>query len=436
MIPEFNFRLFDKIQGLKFGDKFWGLHIENLEVAQLDSISWEALGKGTNQVARQELVSWNFESSASKTANQPLIESVDELNTLVINVSQLCNLGCKYCAAGGDGTYGSSKGKVDLAIAQKQIQAFCEKIPDNGTFFINFFGGEPLLHPEAIKSLTTFATLHCAPRRIQLCVAVVTNGTLINQEIALFFAKYNFKVIVSIDGPESINDKLRPKKNGKGSTADTIKGINFLQKIRSKLAGFQINSVFGQNNTNVLETYNYVNQFAPDNMSFIFDMECSEILSNEKFVEQMALVAEAAFKENGESQLRKIAVFDDFFRQLDSQKHKKNHCGAGKNMVVSDTEGNVYACPWMNGDETKQIGTEGQINANAQKIYLKNHVDHPTCEKCWARNICGGGCMKELGINKESLLDRDDLLNEHPFCFRTKHLIAIAVQYYGLSRLR
>ena len=43
-------------------------------------------------------------------------------------------------------------------------------------FHLNFFGGEPLLHPEAIKSLSAFALLEAAGRGIQVRFNITTNG--------------------------------------------------------------------------------------------------------------------------------------------------------------------------------------------------------------------------------------------------------------------
>lgn len=40
---------------------------------------------------------------------------------------------------------------------------------------------------------------------------IVTNGSLITEEVAQFFKQYGFSLGLSIDGDEVINDKMRVK---------------------------------------------------------------------------------------------------------------------------------------------------------------------------------------------------------------------------------
>ena len=57
-----------------------------------------------------------------------------------------------------------------------------------------------------------------------------TNGTLINEEWAVFFKENEFLVGISIDGPEDIHDRYRKDKAGKGSFDRVIRGLRYLQE--------------------------------------------------------------------------------------------------------------------------------------------------------------------------------------------------------------
>lgn len=45
---------------------------------------------------------------------------------------------------------------------------------------------------------------------------IVTNGTIINDDILRILSVYNIAVTISCDGPREINDKLRVNKNHEG----------------------------------------------------------------------------------------------------------------------------------------------------------------------------------------------------------------------------
>lgn len=47
--------------------------------------------------------------------------------------------------------------------------------------------------------------------------AITTNATLVNDKIAEYFAKNNFNIIISLDGPQEMHDANRLMVNGTGS---------------------------------------------------------------------------------------------------------------------------------------------------------------------------------------------------------------------------
>jgi uncharacterized protein len=214
---------FKDVMAVKKDQKIWGFHARNLQVAELDSEAWRALSEPSvlDASALREISQWNQENDSNATTEK----NHSYIRTLVINVTQICNLRCVYCAAGGDGTYGSKKGKVDLKKIKNQLTMFIGKVPEGESFHINFLGGEPLLHPEAISSVASHVALLKAGRDIRIEFGITTNGTLINDEIAELLAGIRCHVTVSIDGKPEINDKLRPTVGQKGSSQKTMAGL-------------------------------------------------------------------------------------------------------------------------------------------------------------------------------------------------------------------
>ncbi len=91
---------------------------------------------------------------------------------------------------------------------------------DAGTFFLAIGGGEPLLRDDLFKVIKY-------ARENFIAVSLVTNGLLINKEIAKKFDALNLNTItISIDGLERTHDQVR----GEGNFRKAINKIKVLRK--------------------------------------------------------------------------------------------------------------------------------------------------------------------------------------------------------------
>src|SRR5690606_32544526 len=98
-------------------------HARNLEVAQISEEAWRDLqvfdGMEPSE-SLQELKSWEAEESS-----QVQTSKLDfGIRFLTLNVTQICNLHCHYCAAGGDGTFGDAVAKISIEKTLPQIKYF------------------------------------------------------------------------------------------------------------------------------------------------------------------------------------------------------------------------------------------------------------------------------------------------------------------------
>lgn len=92
---------------------------------------------------------------------------------------------------------------------------------------VGIHGGNPLMNFSKLKELIIGIRLINPEMKIGL----TTNGTLINNEIAIFLEKMNVIVSVEIDGGEKyIHDSLKNYKNGNSSFEDVYNGIKTLKK--------------------------------------------------------------------------------------------------------------------------------------------------------------------------------------------------------------
>ena len=416
-----------------------GFHAHNLQVAEMNDVVWAALDgspetSGESTVAasevleaKAELVEWNNESDPTVVDSK----IAPGIRSLAINVAQLCNLKCTYCAAGGDGTFGDPMKEVDLGVLYEQIQMLLHDVPNGADFKFTFLGGEPLLAPLALQAIYRFAKLQVAGRNIGLRFDIVTNGTLITPKMAELLASMKCNVTVSLDGPPEHNDVSRPTKSGKVSTANAIEGLMNLAAVKERLGSLMVGSVFSETYTDVVATYKFLRTLPIDLMRFDFAVAANDEAASQRYVASLSAAADLAFELGGETELRRISMFDAYFLMLDRRERVKNHCGAGKTHLHSDTRGALTTCQWFVGEKEEQVGFGANVDHAKLKEFADPLVEKNSCQSCWARNLCGGGCMF---VNKTKTGSKHTKDSE--FCIRTRSLIAKGIEKYGESRYK
>lgn len=418
-----------------------GFHGTEMQVAELAPEVWTALFKGQNspQLTDSEREALN-ELSLWKIAKTPAAEGgardahiEPAIRSLTINVAQICNLACTYCAAGGDGTYGSKVKTPEIERTRAQLAHLLSYVPKGDQFVITFLGGEPLLYPDIIRAIVRDARLLTAGRKIDLRFDIVTNGTLVTPELAEMLAEMKANVTLSIDGAPDDNDIARLTKSGKGSSMMVLAGLAQLLKVRRRLGSLTAGAVFGKHNLNVVAAWKFLSEFPFDTIKFDFAAEIGDELTSRKFAAGVAEVADLAFQRGGEQELRRLHTFDHLFRTLDDQVRIQNHCLAGKTHLQLDTDGKFTACQWFVGQKDELLGEGLTLDLSPKNKRLANFseplVEKNGCGSCWARHICGGGCMF---VNKVKTGNKHQA--DLAFCERTRTIIAKGIERYAEAR--
>ncbi len=94
-----------------------------------------------------------------------------------------------------------------------------------------------------------------------------------------------------------------------------------------------------------------------------------------------------------------------------------------------DARNQLYTCPWVVGEKDEIVGQGQTLNRAKLEKYQKPLIELNNCQTCWARYLCGGGCMF---IHREHTGDKHT--KDIMFCERTRGLILMALMYYKLSR--
>lgn len=163
-------------------------------------------------------------------ATQVLKEYLDgSVGMLTLQVTQQCNLRCKYCPYSGN--YYNRKhvnANMNIETAKKAVDFYIRHAYDKHELNIGFYGGEPLIQFDLIKDVVDYAYRQGEGKKVNF--HITTNATLLDLEKISFLVKNKFATTISLDGPRELHDKNRRNVDGEGSFDRVIETIEVIQK--------------------------------------------------------------------------------------------------------------------------------------------------------------------------------------------------------------
>jgi uncharacterized protein len=152
---------------------------------------------------------------------------------MVKPIGPKCNLDCSYCfylekeMLFGDG----ERWKMDDELLEAYVRRYIEAQPAGMPVTFAWQGGEPTLcGVEFFEKVVKWQQQYAGGREIEN--AFQTNGTLLDDKWGEFLARAKFLVGISIDGPAELHDAYRVKRNGTGSHAEVMRGLEVLKRHR------------------------------------------------------------------------------------------------------------------------------------------------------------------------------------------------------------
>ncbi|HBU58170.1 MAG TPA: hypothetical protein DEB33_10530, partial [Gemmatimonadetes bacterium] len=110
------------------------------------------------------------------------------LNTMVLNVTNKCNLACTYCYEYGedkiiDTQYGKQPKFMSEDTAEESVEFLLKQSGDQPRAHMTFFGGETLLNFPVLQKTVAYARRRAAEERKTISFSLTTNATLLKPEI-------------------------------------------------------------------------------------------------------------------------------------------------------------------------------------------------------------------------------------------------------------
>lgn len=345
----------------------------------------------------------NPDTIITEPENQPKNVSFKEepvlLSSLILTLTDACNLRCRYCF---ERSFSSQQKKrvLTLDVAKKALDLYLS-LPHNPESFINLFGGEPMLWWENIPPLVQYGNEKAKAFNTRFLWGISTNGTYVPDDAIRFFVNNHIVPMINIDGDQKTHDSLRPFANGEGSY-DTILA-NYRVFRKEEHSSVILRATVTPDHPHLFHVFQLFSDLHPDEIALFpeyfqsgstgWDEPALRIL-----LDEYSKLAEYVLSQilGGTYQRSLPLPFSVFFHHLCAGEQKKGYCGAYGQMIAVAPDGLLYPCMLLDGYRSHCIGDiSGGLDHAAHDQWKKmcqveNRVG---CKDCWARYICGGGCI-------------------------------------------
>jgi uncharacterized protein len=350
---------------------------------------------------------------------------------MCLNIAHTCNMACRYCFA-GDGSYGGRSSKMDERTIEQAVDWMLKSCPDSEFAHIQFFGGEPLMNAAGIRHAVSYAESQAEDYGRRVVFGIVTNATLISDDIAEFLAAHKFVCELSIDGPPDIQNYQRPLRRNRASSESAFEGARRL--LKASTIPVHARATITPHSPSLIEIFDYFTDFgfpyihlipatcASDPTLHLSDKQWEMYLDDlqvlfGRMVDQMQRGIEFPRLGNLDELLHKI-----------HRKSQTKDCGVGKELASVTPQGDIYPCPRFVNEPHYLLGNvaTGLIKGAADDFLNRSTSNMSHCAFCWARHYCHGGCAYEWWA-----MNHDIKRPTNDSCERLKQLIDLALVTYA-----
>ncbi|HDS08385.1 MAG TPA: anaerobic sulfatase maturase [Bacteroides sp.] len=154
-----------------------------------------------------------------------------EFQIFVKPVGSLCNMACRYCYyLEKEQLYPrAARFRMSPQLLGEYIRQHVETSTEPLIAF-SWHGGEPTMAGlDYFRKIVEIQKTLCPPGR-RIVNGIQTNGTLLDDAWCSFFAREQFTVGISVDGPRELHDHYRCDKKGRSTFGRTMNGFRLLSK--------------------------------------------------------------------------------------------------------------------------------------------------------------------------------------------------------------
>ena len=332
------------------------------------------------------------------------------LQSLVMNLTNQCNLSCAYCYEFGADKVATPEGKpkfMDFETAKASVDFLLEQAAGRKAIHITFFGGETLMNFPLLKQVVGYANERAAEQGRRVDFSLTTNATLLTPAIIEFLGQNRIGVTVSMDGPAELHNQLRVFANGRGSydiVAPRVKAL--IQNHRTRPITARVTLTSGV--TDVIKIFRHLKEdlgfhevgFAPvttspDRLYAIGDTGMDGV------VRQFHQLADEYLEFALRGQMHGFSNVSDTIAELYQGVNKSHPCGAGLGLMGVGPSGDIAPCHRFVDSDAHALGNikTGVDRAKQADFLARGNINSKyDCHACWARPLCAGGCHHEAYV--------------------------------------
>lgn len=327
----------------------------------------------------------------------------------IIVPTLFCEHSCQYCQVS------RSSSENRFSMSTEDIDAACLRIFESPapTLTVEFQGGDPLLRFDLVKRAILNITETNKTEKRQLRFVVASTLHQLTEQMCEFFKEFDVKLSTSLDGPEWLHNKNRPKKE-RNSYALTIKGLDMARRL---IADDAVSALTTITRASLAHPHEIVDEYAERDLGDIF----LRSLSNYGFARRRNAGFGYTWKE-----------FADFYRMAFDHIETLNHSGvairevgatlllrkilsphdpgyvdlqsptgAGLAALVYNYDGYIYPSDEARmlaetGDTSLRLGRiteslKNALNTSTQRNLIEASINwfNPVCSRCVNLPYCG-----------------------------------------------
>lgn len=299
-----------------------------------------------------------------------------------------CNLRCVYCF----------EEHLDLDMdeeTQSRLLRFIEgKLQAKRGLYVSWFGGEPLLRLDLIRSMSARILRLCEESKSEFSAQITSNGFLLTRPVAEELVELCVRFAqITLDGPQGTHDSRRVLPSGAGTYAQ------ILRNILDAAHALQIRIRVNLDAETVTRAEELMDDLAPvrENVALGFYPVRQTPNADQNDLKCMSLREFAPFSRL----LQQEALRRGFRLVTDYGLPGTVHCGAYQlDTHVVDPRGDVFMCVENVGRREMR---KGYLTAEGKLEYIYPRLlpwttwspfDDEACVACVALPVCMGGCIR------------------------------------------
>jgi len=329
------------------------------------------------------------------------------LAAVCLSVTHGCNLACRYCYVRKAHVTKPGGGDTPTAPAVRTREVAARAIGllgGAGPWRVGFFGGEPMLAWDTVRAGVDAACERASAEGARVRFSLTTNGTLVTPERARFLAEHGFSIILSLDGPKELHDRERGRAGNttggsrEGSYDLARTGLGLLAE--AGLGGrVTLRATFPLKAPELRARLEHLNALADEGLAASVSVEPawpgpherSDMTSLEGEYLGAARWAEGRLARGARVRFHHLTKL---LERVLLRRPAGSECGAGFGYVEVAPGGEIHACHKGVGGAIGHVETG--ISERLRAPWRENRwYGREGCSRCWARNVCGGGCRAE-----------------------------------------